>query len=178
MVWTVFSIGVALIVLAIVIWLINHSNQMRAESGVPAGNIIYTDTGTWFANDGPLYAHDVQLVGKPDYLVEQPDGMIIPVELKSGKAPEEPWDGHLYQLAAYCFLVESHYGIRPDHGIIQYQDRAFAVDYTEALEDELLDILTNMREDIRQPTVNRSHQRPYLCARCGVRDACNQRLDR
>ena len=103
--------------------------------------------------------------------------MIIPVELKSSNAPDEPWSGHLYQLAAYCFLVEANYGIRPDYGIIQYRDRAFAIDYTEELEDELLDILEEMRDDLDQPDVDRDHDEWRVCAACSMRTHCDQRLD-
>jgi CRISPR-associated exonuclease Cas4 len=118
----------------------------------------------------------VQLVGKPDYLIEQKDGMIVPVELKSGRAPEEPHDGHVLQLAAYCLLVEENYGIRPDFGIIQYKDRAFAVDYTEELEDDLLDLLEEMREGLLEEDLERDHNDWRKCAKCGVRGHCYQRL--
>lgn len=176
MVWNVFSLGITFILLALVAWLWLQSQQMQHRSGLPSGRVIYTDTGTWFPNQEPLYADDVRLVGKPDYLVEQADGMIIPVEVKSSDAPDEPWDGHVYQLAAYCFLVESHYGVRPDFGIIQYRDRAFAVDYTEDLEENFLDLLVEMREDVRYGDVNRDHRDWRVCAGCGVRQFCDQRL--
>lgn len=176
MIWSTLSIGIAFIFLAVIAWLWSRANALREQTGLPQGNVIYTDTGTWFPNQEPLYAEDIQLTGKPDYLVEQDDGMIIPVEVKSGRAPAEPWGGHLYQLAAYCFLVESTYGVRPDYGIIQYQDRAFAVDYTEDLEDELLDIVQEMRLDIQHGDAMRDHENWQLCASCGMKRHCDQRL--
>jgi hypothetical protein len=36
-------------------------------------------------------------------------------------------------LAAYCLLVEENFGVRSPHGILQYRDRAFAIDYTDDL---------------------------------------------
>ncbi|MCP5095433.1 MAG: Dna2/Cas4 domain-containing protein [Chloroflexi bacterium] len=153
-----------------------QSRNMRQQSGVPAGNIIYTDTGTWFPNSDSLYAQDVRLVGKPDYLVEDENGTIIPVELKSGRAPDEPWEGHILQLAAYCLLVEEQYGVRPEFGIIQYKDKAFAVDYTDDLEDNLLDVLAEMRQDRYEIDVLRDHNDWQLCANCGMNRVCDQRI--
>ncbi|MEM7336040.1 MAG: Dna2/Cas4 domain-containing protein, partial [Chloroflexota bacterium] len=157
------SVGIALILFALVAWMWSHANTLRDQLGIPEGKVIYTDAGTWFPNQEHLSAEDIQLTGKPDYLVEQADGMIIPVEVKSSAAPEEPWDSHLYQVAAYCFLVEASYGVRPDYGILQYRDRAFAIDYTEELEDELLDIVEEMRLAIRSNGANRDHHNKHLC---------------
>jgi CRISPR-associated exonuclease Cas4 len=176
MVISIFSVGIAFVLLALIVWLFKQSNTMRQRTGVPQGNIIYTDTGTWFPNVEPLYAQDVRLVGKPDYLVEQPDGNIIPVEVKSGRAPSEPWEGHIFQLAAYCLLVEEQYGVRPEFGIIQYKDKAFAVDYTEELEDNLLDLIAEMRQDRFELDLERDHNDWQLCVGCGMNHVCDQRL--
>jgi len=132
-------IVLALLFLAAALWF--RGRDMREESGVPPGNVIYTDTGTWRANSNVLHASEFHLVGKPDYLVEQNDGTIIPVEVKSSLAPDTPWEGQVLQLAAYCLLVDFNYGVRPPYGILQYRDRAFAVDYTTDLEADLLDLL-------------------------------------
>jgi CRISPR-associated exonuclease Cas4 len=108
MTWTTIQIGLALLLLVTAVYL--WSRGLQQKTGLPDGGVIYTDTGTWYPNQNALYAQDVQLVGKPDYLIEQKDGMIVPVELKSGRAPEEPHDGHVLQLAAYCLLVEENSG--------------------------------------------------------------------
>jgi len=100
----------------------------------------------------------------------------VPVELKSGRAPAEPWEAHIFQLAAYCLLVEENYGIRPSHGIIQYKNRAFAVDYTAELEEDFLDLLADMREDLYEVELDRDHNDWARCAKCGVRRDCTQRL--
>lgn len=170
------TLGVVLLLLVAAIWLLLRSRRLQQQSGLPAGTVIYTDGGAWIPNSQPLYAHDVHLIGKPDYLVEQADGSIVPVEIKSGRAPAEPWEGHVLQLAAYCLLVEQNFGVRPAYGIIQYRDRAFAVDYSDELEDELLDVLAEMREDMFEGELDRDHNDWGRCARCGVRSHCYQRL--
>ncbi len=100
----------------------------------------------------------------------------VPVELKSKNAPKEPHEGHILQLAAYCLLVEENYGIRPDYGIIQYRDKAFAVNYTEDIEEDLLDLLADMQTDLMELEVDRDHNDWGRCSRCGVRARCSQRL--
>lgn len=172
--WGTIQIGLALFLLVTAIWL--WSRGLQGEAGLPNGDVIYTDSGTWYRNGEPLFANYLHLVGKPDYLVEQPDGMIVPVELKSSRAPQEPREGHLLQLAAYCLLVEENYGIRPDYGIIQYKDKAFAVDFDEDLEDELLEVLDEMRGAFLEEELDRDHNDWYKCAKCGVRSHCYQRL--
>lgn len=165
--------GVALLAIALVFfWL---SSRTRRSAGLPGGRVIYTDTRTWGPVEKPLYDRALGLTGKPDYLVEK-NGQIIPVEVKSGRAPDAPYDSHIYQLAAYCILVERELGSRPPYGIIHYEDRDFAVDYTHDLENAVLDILAEMRRDERREEVNRSHVIPARCAKCGYRNVCEEKL--
>ncbi len=148
----------------------------QERSGLPAGEVIYTDAGTWYPQSDPLTAPDLQLVGRPDYLVEQADGAIIPVEVKSSPAPTTPHEGHVLQLAAYCLLVHSAYGRRPPHGILQYRDAAYAIEFTPELEEDLLDLLSDMRQDLFADGVDRDHNDWHRCRRCGLRGSCIQRL--
>ena len=112
------------------------SGRLRRRAGIPAGRIIYSDTRAWRECPKPLYAASVNLTGKPDYLVQRMN-YVLPVEVKSGAAPPEPYRSHVLQLAAYCLLVENEYGRRPPYGLIHYADRTFAVNYTPELEDAL-----------------------------------------
>ena len=152
-----------------------QSGKQRREAGLPGGRVIYTDTGGWGAVERPLYYSPLKLTGKPDYLVHQ-NGILIPVEVKSGRAPEAPYDSHIFQLASYCLLVEKTYGKRPPYGIIHYNDRNFAVDYTPELEFALMEMLANMRRDEIKDDINRSHEQVARCARCGYRNLCDQSL--
>ncbi|PWH11696.1 MAG: CRISPR-associated protein Cas4 [Anaerolineae bacterium] len=163
----------ALLVLALVLFWV--SGRTRRAAGLPGGRIIYTDTQGWGKVEKPLYDPVLGLTGKPDYLVEK-NGHLIPVEVKSGHAPEAPYDSHIYQLAAYCLLVERTMGRRPPYGIIHYPNRNFAVDYTHELEDALLALLAEIRRDERRDEVARSHTSAARCARCGFRAVCDQRL--
>ena len=152
-----------------------QSNRQQKAAGLPGGRVIYTDTRGWGKVEKPLFYPALALTGKPDYLIEK-NGQIIPVEVKSGHAPEEPYDSHIFQLASYCFLVEKTYGKRPPYGIIHYENRDFAVDYTKELETALVDLLADMRQDDIKKAVPRSHEQAARCKRCGFRNVCEQKL--
>ena len=166
-------LAITLILLAFVLFW--QSSRQRKEAGLPGGRVIYTDTRGWGKLEKPLYYASLELTGKPDYLVQQ-NGQIIPVEVKSSRAPDAPYDSHIYQLAAYCLLVEKTYKKRPPYGIIHYNDRDFAVDYTPELEASLLDLLADMKRDEYKHDVPRSHEQAARCARCGYKNACDQSL--
>lgn len=167
---------IALFLILLALLFFRQSNRQQKQAGLPGGRVIYTDTRAWGAPlEQPLFIKELGLTGKPDYLVQQ-KGQIIPVEVKTGRAPDAPYDSHIYQLASYCLLVEKTYGKRPPYGIIHYPTRDFAVDYTPALENALLEILAEMRRDERRAEVNCSHAEPGRCVRCGFRKTCNQKL--
>ena len=167
-----YAILVLFIIALILFW---QSNRQRRDAGLPGGRVIYSDTRGWTEVSKPLFDSRLGLTGKPDYLVEQ-KGQIIPIEVKSTRAPEAPYDSHIFQLAAYCYLVERTYGKRPPYGIIHYANRDFAVDYTRELESTLLDLLTEMRQNEFRSDVDRSHEQVARCRRCGYRNLCDQSL--
>ena len=152
-----------------------QSNRQRSQAGLPGGRVIYTDTRGWGKVEKPLFYAALDLTGKPDYLIQK-NGQIIPVEVKSGRAPDVPYDSHIYQLASYCLLVEKTYGKRPPYGIIHYEGRDFAVDYTHELEQSLLELLTEIKRDWMKKEIPRSHEQAYRCRRCGFREVCEQKI--
>ncbi|MBI5841773.1 MAG: CRISPR-associated protein Cas4 [Chloroflexi bacterium] len=168
-----FYLALFLFLLALVFFW--QSNRQRKDAGLPGGRVIYTDTRGWGKVEKPLFYPALELTGKPDYLIQQ-NGQIIPVEVKSGHTPDAPYDSHIYQLAAYCLLVEKTYRKRPSYGIIHYENRDFAVEYTHELEESLLDLLADMKRDEHKNDVPRSHEQAARCAKCGFRKVCDQRL--
>ena len=162
--------------LALGLLLLWASRSLRERAGIPTGRVVYSDTRRWRKCPEPLYAASANLTGKPDYLVQRLSH-VIPVEVKSGRTPDEPYRSHVLQLAAYCLLVEETYGRRPPYGLIHYPDRTFSVRYTPGLENELLDTIAWMREDIRDGQANRNHDDPARCRTCSYAGDCDQRLD-
>ena len=152
-----------------------RSDATRRQAGLPIGRVAYVDTGAWDRCERPLFSNRHRLTGRPDYLVRSREG-VIPVEVKSGIAPNQPYLAHILQLAAYCLLVEEGEGRTPPHGILKYDDKAFEIDYTPALRDELLETLDAIRLELDASDVDRSHQDPGRCHGCGYRDRCDRSL--
>jgi CRISPR-associated exonuclease Cas4 len=161
-----------LLVLAVVIWLV--ARWLSQRSGLPQGQVVYTDTGAWGRLEKTLFSKRHNLTGKPDYLVRN-GNVYIPVEVKSANAPKGgPYESHVYQVAAYCVLVEETYRQRPTHGLIKYADKTLAVDFTPQLESDLLELLDDIRADGEVEEVARSHHSAARCRACGFREVCGQ----
>lgn len=166
------------------------AKRTTAQSGMPAGTVIYSDTGLAVGKLGPLttdeYGQQLErpliskrhgLVGRPDYLVKTGEG-IIPVEIKSARLPAngQPYDSHVMQLAAYCLLVEDLLDADVTHGIIRYRDAEIRVEYTPELRAELIDRIEEMRIARSSKDVHRSHEDGGRCANCWMRDVCDEAL--
>ncbi len=165
----------ALLLLGLALALLWQARKQRLAAGLPGGRVIYADPKLWGPLEEPLYDGALGLTGKPDYLVEQ-GGKIIPVEVKTGRTPASPRDAHIYQLAAYCLLVERVLGKRPAYGILHYPERTYAVDYTAEMEEALLDVLAELRRQERRGEPERSHEEQGRCRGCGYRSICDERL--
>jgi len=112
---------IALIAAALA-WFVGRG--LFARTGLPTRDILYADVGSTFPQPAPLVSKRYRLSGKPDYLVQVKDG-IAPVEVKSSRSPSSgrPYDGHFFQLAAYCLLVEDVCRVSVPYGLVQYEDR-------------------------------------------------------
>ncbi len=161
--------------LALGLFLLWLARRGRARSGLPQGKIVYVDTGGWQRTEEPLFSARYRLTGRPDYLVTQ-GRAVIPVEVKSGRTPTQPYPGHILQLAAYCLLVEENFHRRPAYGLIHYPQRTFAVEYTPALKRELLATMARMRRALAAGGAGRSHDHPARCRGCGYRQWCAESL--
>lgn len=156
----------------VLLWL---ARRGRASTGLPQGRVIAADVGAWQRLERPLFSSRYLLTGRPDYIVA--DGVdLIPVEVKSARAPIRPYDSHILQLAAYCLLVAETSGRRPPYGILRYADRIFEIPYTRELEEELLTVLERMRGALAAGGVSRDHNDSRRCAACGLRGECEEAL--
>jgi CRISPR-associated exonuclease Cas4 len=156
----------------LLLWL---SQRQRRDLGIPSGQVLYSDMTTNDRLKQPLYDAKLDLVGRPDYLIEQL-GELIPVEVKSGRTPRSPYDSHVHQLAAYCMLVSSQFGQRPTHGLIRYPQKSFRIEFTEELERQTLALISQMRAALDLGQVDRSHNHAARCHACGFLEICDQSL--
>ncbi len=168
-------IWLALLLVLLAICLLWLANRQQKNAGLPGGQVIYADVGKWQKNHQALYDPKLDLTGKPDYLVYEKNGAVIPVEVKTGHTPSQPYDSHIFQLAAYCYLVESVLERKPPHGILHYPKKTFEIAYTQDLREALMDVLADMRLKLRSgQDVLPSHHSPARCAGCGYRNDCDQ----
>ncbi len=170
---TILYLAAALLLVAI--FLFWQAHRGRQALGLPAGRVIYADTRGWGPVEQPLYDAELGLVGKPDYLVESA-GQLIPVEVKSTRNTSAPYDAHIFQLAAYCLLVQRQLGKRPPYGILHYANRTYAIDYTPQLEQAVQDLLIEIHAQEKLKELPRSHDSAARCSHCSYRSVCDQRL--
>jgi CRISPR-associated exonuclease Cas4 len=128
----VFFFGILIILAGFgLLFLVNRQQQ---QLGSLTGDLVYTDNET--TPGLVLEAKTIPLRGKPD-AIRKEQNVYIPVEIKTGKTPNEPYLNHTMQLMAYCLLVDEHYAVRPPGGIIKYPEKEFKVAYTKEAEDAL-----------------------------------------
>lgn len=156
---------------AALLWL---SRRWAADAGLPHGRLITVDLKRQGQAAPTLIDAELGLTGRPDALLETRRGR-VPVEIKSGAAPDQPHASHVLQLMAYCRLVQAGYGRRPPYGILKYADRAFEVPYSRRAEAELRRTIKSMQA-LGADLPDRSHRDPARCAACGFAAACDQRL--
>jgi CRISPR-associated exonuclease Cas4 len=119
--------GAFFVILAGIVLLLVVREEQKGF-GALAGERIYQDTKERPGRN--LYAKTLNLVGKPDYLVKE-HGVVIPVEVKTGKTPRSPYENHKMQLWAYCLLVEENYATPPLFGYLLYPENDFQIPYTK-----------------------------------------------
>jgi CRISPR-associated exonuclease Cas4 len=147
------------------------SHRTRLTTGLPAAEVVQTDTGTWRRCEQPLYSARYGLAGRPDYLVKE-GGRLVPVEVKPGRDVSEPYPGDVLQLGAYCLLLEEDKQQSPLYGYLRYSRRTFRVAFTIALRQQVLQQLQQMRASRTSPDVFPNHGEAHRCLRCGHRHWC------
>jgi CRISPR-associated exonuclease Cas4 len=169
----ILPIALVLLVTAIFLWWL--SSRLQQQTGLPRARVVYDDASASRIESPPLVDHRWKIAGRPDYLLEQ-NGGYIPVEVKPTRRANQPYESDLMQLAAYCHLVEVHYGIRPTHGLLRYANHTFEIPYTDEVEEALGETLRLMAEMERKGTAHRSHQQPARCRSCSQRAYCDEAL--
>lgn len=168
-----------LIALALAILILNERRYQRqrliAERhralGLPEGVLVYEDAD---GEGEPLLSSAYPLVGKPDYVVQVPDGRPVPIELKLGvQNASAPYNNHIIQVGAYCLILEDYFEQPPTHGILRYADREFTIDYTPALRRKVIKLLAEMERCSEQQPPPLARQRAAKCRVCAFQPVCS-----
>jgi CRISPR-associated exonuclease Cas4 len=170
-----FTLPIALLLCILGIFLLIWGRRKQSTSGLPAGEVIYSDTGDWQEPEKPLLSRRYGLVGRPDYLVrtvEDGESVTIPVEVKSRRRPATPHASHILQLATYCLLVEDQLKERPPYGLLRYADATLRIPYTEELRQQVLTAAEEIRAAREARNISRQHDESNRCRACGYRTAC------
>ena len=167
-----------LLALALLLLLVNERRSRRKrllvdrrrELGLPDGELVYEDAD---GQGEPLSSSTFPLIGKPDYVVQAPDGRPVPVELKLNvQNAAAPYSNHMVQLAAYCLILEDYFEQPPTHGILRYADREFVVEYTSALRKKVIRLLGEMERCSEQQPPPLVKQRVAKCRPCAFQPVC------
>jgi CRISPR-associated protein Cas4 len=138
--------------------------------------ILYTDAGRSTAD--LLVSDRYQLIGRPDYILEE-GGELIPVERKDRMLTHSgPHESERLQLAVYCLLLEEREGRPVNRGRLQYQNTSLDIMFDEALRRKLLATLAAIHASADLVDVRRSHPSPARCWGCAFRMQCTESLAR
>ncbi len=158
------------------------ARQKSLETGV-TGSVLYSDAD--HTQPTETLSCDLPdavgaLVGKPDYILKQ-EGRLIPLEYKSGRAPQRLFPSHEHQVAAYFLLIESRYGAgaAPSHGVVRFSDgKEFRVENSAGLRQTVIDQARRMI-DISRGAVeaHRDHHSRAKCAACEYFPVCGERIE-
>lgn len=176
-----FPVGLVLLLLALalLILILNERRYQRMRLieerhralGLPPGDLVYEDAD---GQGESLTSNQYPLVGKPDYIVQLPDGRPVPIELKLNvQNATMPYSNHEVQIAAYCLILEDYFpDAPPTHGILRYADCEFTVDYTPALKKKVIRNLEQMARCTEQQPPPLARQRVAKCRTCAFQPIC------
>jgi CRISPR-associated exonuclease Cas4 len=172
------GLGLLLAALALIILLLNERRRRRHRLleerhkalGLPPGELVYEDAD---GQGEPLTSDSYPLVGKPDYVVQIPDGRPVPIELKPNvRDTMVPYSNHVIQIAAYCLILEDYFEQAPTHGILRYADREFTVEYTPSLRKKVIRLLNEMAKCSETQPPPLTKQRATKCRACTFQAIC------
>jgi len=179
----VFLLGLtALVVILLTIRAGRRSRQVRRElvkAGLP-GELVSIDTPRGDLGDlrqENIVSARYGISGRPDRILKTATG-IIPVELKSGKAPRAgPYRAQLAQLGVYCLLIEEQFQTVVNEGIIEYSDRPITVSFNGRMRAWILALIAEVQEAKRRDArPRRSHKLAARSRACGFRQSCEEAL--
>jgi len=147
-------------------------DYVKKSYRIQGGEITYSDL------DVPgksFFSKRYRISGKPDYIVRR-EKRYIPVELKSGNY-NRPQKNHVFQLAAYCQLVEENYRVFVPYGILVYgEQNQFNIPFDPRVRFELEKTINEMRRVIKKGKITMMSRESFRCKSCSMRDYCDIKI--
>ena len=140
---------------------------------IQQGNIAYSDLNK---PAKPFFSKRYRITGKPDYIIQK-DNCFIPVEIKTGRQ-YSPQKNHVFQLAAYCHLLEENYGCFVPYGILVYgSNKQYKIPFDPKIRYELESVIKKMRILLKNKNFVRNHNDSNKCINCSMRVYCKNKLE-
>ena len=145
---------------------------VKIKKNIQQGHIAYNDLNE---PEKPFFSKMLRLSGKPDYVIKQ-NKYFIPIEIKTGKH-NTPKKNHIFQLAAYCQLLEENYGGFVPYGILVYNNEVqYKIPYDPKTRFELENTIKKMRYYLKSGKISINHKDFKRCKSCSMRKYCNIKI--
>jgi CRISPR/Cas system-associated exonuclease Cas4 (RecB family) len=144
------------------------------------GDALWQDLSPKIKSDYRLVSEGLGLSGTVDAVEIYPDH-VVPVELKTGKAPKEGiWPGHQIELASYMLLLEEKFGMGVPHGRVRYVDESLVRDVimNPFLKQKVLDTRDAVNRLFTEAKIPAIIVNERKCISCSQRAACRDAIEK
>jgi CRISPR-associated exonuclease Cas4 len=146
-----------------------RTRKIKAKNKIQQGKITYSDLNRPASS---LFSKKYRITGKPDYVIKQKK-YHLPVEFKTG-SQSNPLKNHIFQVAAYCQLIEENYGGFVPYGILVYNNSdQYKIPFDPKTRFELESTIKKMRNTLKTGKITMNHNEVRRCKACSMRQYCN-----
>lgn len=127
-----------------------------------------------YVSEVPVASFALGLSGRIDKVEMHSEDCLIPLEMKTGKAPKEGlWDNHRIQLAAYILLLKEKYN-HVNEGYIEYLDigERRQVVLNAFIEDEVRQLVSKVKVLVSSAVPPEKEANKAKCVKCDIREQC------
>jgi CRISPR-associated protein Cas4 len=162
----------------------------RTESEIRAKNIIkFIEANNIYgeelwnklipkiSSEFAIESENLELKGIIDQIEQYPAGS-VPIELKTGKAPENGiWPSHKIQLGAYALLMEEKFKTPINEGFVVYLDTRERrhIQINPFLKQEVKDLKEKVKLLLTNKQLPDIESNENKCAKCGLKDKCHNK---
>ncbi|MDI6738220.1 MAG: CRISPR-associated protein Cas4 [Nanoarchaeota archaeon] len=127
-----------------------------------------------YVSEVSVASYALGLNGKIDKVEMHSEDCLIPMELKTGKAPKQGlWDNHRIQLAAYIMLLKEKYS-QVNEGYVEYLDvgERRKVVLNAFVENEVKELVSKVKALVSSAVPPEKEANKAKCMKCDIREQC------